>query len=481
MFPVVADLNRDGHPDIAVGSATGRFSVLLADGAGGYLPATSHGIDGAYFIRGAADLDGDGNIDLVAQVATDTSFQTVLLRGDGGGGFDAGTDVSAGPTALSFRLADINGDGRPDLVAHHPTLQTVAVQAGQAGGTFAAPIHFPAPYSINLATELDDNGAAEDIYSVPSIGDLNGDGQLDIAVGDASGAIQVLFSTCGQPAGDLSVAVQDSADPVAEGESLTYAVTVTNHGPGPASGGILHLSIDSPPGARDAAPARFTSVSGFLVCVVADQHITCGLPALESAGTAALQVNVSTLAGATLTMSAAVTSSNADPTPANNSAFETTTVTPSARNIAVTNTSDSGPGSLRQAIAESNADGGDRDTIVFNIPGSGVHTISPQFLLPMLTQPAVIDGTTQPGFGTTPIIELNGNGLVDPGLRINGGNSVVRGLVINNFFGGGIDVTTNGGNVIEGNVIGTDPTELRRGRTPASGFGCFLRATGSVD
>ena len=183
------------------------------------------------------------------------------------GGFDAGTDVSAGPTALSLRLADINGDGRPDLVAHHPTLQTVAVQAGQAGGTFAAPIHFPAPYSINPATELDDNGAAEDLYSVPSIGDLNGDGQLDIAVGDASGAIQVLFSTCGQPAGDLSVAVQDSADPVAEGESLTYAVTVTNHGPGPASGGILHLSIGGRPGARDAAPARFTSVSGFLVCV----------------------------------------------------------------------------------------------------------------------------------------------------------------------------------------------------------------------
>ena len=43
LFPVVADLNRDGRLDIAVGSGVARFSVLLADGAGGYHPATSHG------------------------------------------------------------------------------------------------------------------------------------------------------------------------------------------------------------------------------------------------------------------------------------------------------------------------------------------------------------------------------------------------------------------------------------------------------
>ena len=83
---------------------------------------------------------------------------------------------------------------------------------------------------------------------------------------------------------------------------------------------------------------------------------------------------MSTLAGATLTLSATVTSDHADPTPANNSDLETTTVTSAGgRTIAVTNTNDSGPGSLRQAIAESNADSGDRDTIVFNIPGAGVH------------------------------------------------------------------------------------------------------------
>jgi uncharacterized repeat protein (TIGR01451 family) len=457
LFPVVADLNRDGRPDIAVGSGVARFSVLLADGAGGYQPATGHGsTDKVYLIRGAADLDGDGNIDLVAQVFNDfgDSLHVLVLRGDGNGGFDAGTDVLAGPTAQSLRLADVNGDGRPDLVAHHPTLQTVAVQIGQAGGSFAAPVHFPAPYAIHPDSQLDDDGAEEDFYSRPSVGDLNGDGQLDIAVGDASGAIQVLFSTCGQPAGDLSVAVQESADPVAEGASFSYSVVVTNHGPATSSGATVHLSIDGPPGVRAAAPARFTAGTG-ASCVVADQHITCAVPALESTETLALQATVSTLAGATLTFGAGVTSANFDPTPGNNSAFETTTVTPGNRSIAVTNANDSGPGSLRNAIAESNADSGDRDTIVFNIPGAGVPTITLQSELWVIDQPVVIDGTTQP---TTARVELNGNGLLGTGLIISGGNSVVRGLVINRFAGDAISLEANGGNVVEGNRIGTDST-----------------------
>ncbi len=70
---------------------------------------------------------------------------------------------------------------------------------------------------------------------------------------------------------------------------------------------------------------------------------------------------------------------------------------PPAVQIVVTNTSNAGAGSLRQAILDSNADTGDRDTIVFNIPGSGVQTITLLSALPQITQPVVIDGTTQTG------------------------------------------------------------------------------------
>src|SRR5579885_2666223 len=64
--------------------------------------------------------------------------------------------------------------------------------------------------------------------------------------------------------------------------------------------------------------------------------------------------------------------------------------------ITVTNTNDSGPGSLRQAILDANASPGTQ-TIAFNIPGTGVHTISPASALPGITDPVTIDGYTQTG------------------------------------------------------------------------------------
>jgi hypothetical protein len=129
----------------------------------------------------------------------------------------------------------------------------------------------------------------------------------------------------------------------------------------------------------------------------------------------------------------------------------------SGSTFVVTNTNDSGPGSLRQAITDANASPG-LDTISFNI-GSGLQTITPQQRLPTITDGVVIDGTTQPGFSGVPIIELNGTVQPDGnGLFITGGNSTVRGLVINRFHFTGILINNNGGNHVEGCYIGTDAT-----------------------
>ena len=62
----------------------------------------------------------------------------------------------------------------------------------------------------------------------------------------------------------------------------------------------------------------------------------------------------------------------------------------------VTTTSDSGAGSLRQAILDANASAG-AETICFDIPGTGPHTIQPTSALPQITDPVTIDGLTQPG------------------------------------------------------------------------------------
>ncbi len=145
-----------------------------------------------------------------------------------------------------------------------------------------------------------------------------------------------------------------------------------------------------------------------------------------------------------------------------------------ANTFTVTNTNDSGPGSLRQAILDANATAG-KDSIAFNIPGTGVRTIKPASALPQITDPLIIDGYTQPGASPNTLavgenavllIELQGPGTV-PGafsataLFIIAGDSTVRGLVINSF-GTGITLQEKGGNLIEGNFIGTDASGSAR-------------------
>jgi len=143
-----------------------------------------------------------------------------------------------------------------------------------------------------------------------------------------------------------------------------------------------------------------------------------------------------------------------------------------AATFTVTNTNDSGDGSLRKAIDDANANAG-LDTIAFNIPGAGVHTISPASQLPQITDPVAIDGYSQPGaspntdpngFDGVLLIELSGAGAPGTrGLHVKGGGSTIRGLVINRFTGAhpagsAITLDTGGGNFIEGNFVGTDPT-----------------------
>ena len=128
----------------------------------------------------------------------------------------------------------------------------------------------------------------------------------------------------------------------------------------------------------------------------------------------------------------------------------------------VTNIADSGPGSLRQAILDSNAATGRTNTIDFDIPGGGVQTIAPLSALPAITRPVLIDGFSQPGYTGTPLIELSGSqaGGGD-GLLITGSGVTVRGLDINGFSqGAGIHLTGTGatGDWIYGNFLGTDPT-----------------------
>lgn len=127
----------------------------------------------------------------------------------------------------------------------------------------------------------------------------------------------------------------------------------------------------------------------------------------------------------------------------------------------VTNTNDSGPGSFRQAIINANRNPNNTgpDEIHFDLEESS-YTIQPNEQLPVINDPVIIDGTTQPGFINSPIIELDGSNSTSTasGLIISGGDSTIEGLIINRFNKFGIKIQRNGNNQIYGNFIGTDIT-----------------------
>ncbi len=148
--------------------------------------------------------------------------------------------------------------------------------------------------------------------------------------------------------------------------------------------------------------------------------------------------------------------------------------------LIVNNTNDSGSGSLRQAILDSNASVGVADTIEFAISGSGPHTISVGTGgLPAITDAVTIDGYTQgsstagdptddaiantnavgQGLNTSLKIEIDGAGAgaLANGFHLDSGSdgSTIRGLAIGNFNGDAVHVDSND-NFVEGNFIGTD-------------------------
>jgi CSLREA domain-containing protein len=125
--------------------------------------------------------------------------------------------------------------------------------------------------------------------------------------------------------------------------------------------------------------------------------------------------------------------------------------------------------SLREALTGANAEAG-TDIVHFDIPGAGLHSIQLTSALPTISDAVFVDGYTQAGASTNTngpelgsnavlMIELDGTaaGSTASGLRLTAGGSTVRGLVINRFGGpAGIELLTNGGNLVEGNFIGTD-------------------------
>jgi uncharacterized protein (TIGR03437 family) len=170
----VVDVNGDGIPDILAASdyfSGSRLEVLIGNGGSSFQPAVAYGISSSLEVYSisVADLNGDHKPDAVIATSFGDTAKISVFLGNGDGTFQAERTAFSGSYVRAVAIADLNGDGKPDLAFtiqgdNHYLLEPAAeVALGAGDGTFGVPTRYPIAWSDSLA-----------------IADMNGDGFPDI-------------------------------------------------------------------------------------------------------------------------------------------------------------------------------------------------------------------------------------------------------------------------------------------------------------
>lgn len=213
---VAADFNGDGKMDIAVvRPRSDAVTVLLGNGHGQFAKSQDLPTEQFPGCIAAADLNHDGKLDLIScnyRYGTGSSINVYLGRGDGT--FSNRRLYESGVGPLYIAIADLNGDGDPDIITANYQ-DNVSVLMGRGDGSFAAPKHFEAGRANTFVAAVDfDRDGRVDLLAlgmhddslcflrgngdgtfqppqkiktgrypdVIALGDFNGDGKLDVAV-----------------------------------------------------------------------------------------------------------------------------------------------------------------------------------------------------------------------------------------------------------------------------------------------------------
>ncbi len=165
-----ADLDGNGAVDLVSLNHEQRVCVHLATAPGVFSPFVAYTVgDGGYDLR-IADLDADGELDLV--VCNELSNNVSVRLGDGTGAFGALSNFAVGARPRSVEVADVNVDGILDLVTANFGAATLSVLPGLGAGAFGAPVSVPAQVGAWRVRAAD----------------FNGDGAPDLAVSNGGGA-----------------------------------------------------------------------------------------------------------------------------------------------------------------------------------------------------------------------------------------------------------------------------------------------------
>ena len=206
----VEDLNGDSAPDIVITNMDGSLSILMDTGDGTFWAPqkySSGGGHGGPVI--VADVNGDGKPDLVIG---DIGGISVLLGNDDGSFQPKVSYFAGGGISVSLAAADVNRDGKLDIVSTND-VSTTGVLLGNGDGTFQYPIiySYPQPFARSEAlADVDGNGTLDLIVVLQCTNGMCSDGSsLAVLLGNGNGTFQpaVLYSIAGKFA--MSVAVAD--------------------------------------------------------------------------------------------------------------------------------------------------------------------------------------------------------------------------------------------------------------------------------
>ena len=281
IFPVVADFNGDGVPDLAVANfGNNNVSVLLGNGDGTSRSGSLLGPVSSPYAVAVGHFNGDGALDL-AVTSTSSNSVTVFL-GNGNGTFQVlpQTFDAGGKRPLSIAAADIDGDGKLDLVVANygdpniipPDPGNVAVLLGNGDGTFQAPLTFPVGTNPESVV----------------VGDFNGDGKLDLAVANfdeknfGPSTVSVLLNNTGAPAPDYTLSASPSSVTITQGSNGSSTITVS-----PQNGftGGVTLSVSGLPIGVTAAFSPNPTTTTSTLTLTANPTATTGTVTVTITGT----------------------------------------------------------------------------------------------------------------------------------------------------------------------------------------------------
>jgi len=223
----VADFNNDKKIDVAVADTANNVVYILfnkGDGHLNLLPPVTLQVGHAPVSLTIADVNLDGNADVVVANSADNTVS--VIRGYGDGTFIPGSTFAVGKNPVSVIVQDMNGDGNPDLVVADNGSSDIAVLFGNGNGGFqtAQTTKTPAPPTYLASADFNNDGVADLValaedanavmmftgnyqgkltlagaYLVPnlsaslSINDFNGDGNLDLLIPDTDRGSPVLL------------------------------------------------------------------------------------------------------------------------------------------------------------------------------------------------------------------------------------------------------------------------------------------------